>query len=128
MLDRIMARAEAIKAEATQPVATQPVAKPTQAARPRVRTSWGKDGVIKWPLPKITSAIVTLLKAGDACPHCKGTGVYKSHQTGQSMGACHWCHDPRRPGQPGKGYLTARDLTFVKRRMQEDRLYMVTGA
>jgi len=94
----------------------------------RVRTTWGKDGVIKFPLPKITSAIVTLLKAGDACPHCKGTGKYVSHQTGESMGACHWCHDPRRPGQPGKGYLTARDLTFVKRRMQEDRLYMVTGA
>lgn len=96
--------------------------------KPRVRTSWDKSGKITWPLPKITSAIITMLKPGDACPHCKGTGIYKSHQTGASLGACHWCHDPRKPGQPGKGYLTARDLTFIKRRMQEDRLYMVTGA
>lgn len=103
MLDRIMARAEAIKTEKKQP------------AKQRVRVTWDSAGRIQWPEKKAAAATRIILPVeqlahtqGGDCPHCGGTGRYLIH-TKRVREKCYRCD--------GKGTLDARDIAFLQRRL-----------
>ena len=61
-------------------------------------------------------AMKVSLAEGQCCPKCHGTG-YWTHPDTLERGVCYWCNDPRQNGG-GKGYLTAKDLSFINARAE----------
>lgn len=83
-------------------------------------------------LPTLTMEQAMNLKPGDACPKCRGSGIYRWHDSSRrrvGSSTCYWCNDARTGGnRRGKGWIDQRDLVYIFGAAAEGRLNLTISA